>query len=151
MKRLALVLVLLSTTAALAGDLEVPLGGRAKIPAKKAVEEVVVRDPAMLNVITTNGEVSLEGKESGVTGVTVTYAGGEQETLLVEVGTGTNSKGPRMQQSQKVDLKQMKEATAQVKAAEPTAADKAKATKAKEDKTTVHEASDVVRAAVEQL
>jgi hypothetical protein len=149
MKRLALVLVLFST-AALAGDLEVPLGGRAKLPAKKPVDEVVVRDPSMLNVITTNGEVSLEGKESGVTGVTVTYAGGEQETLLVEVGTGTNSKGPRMQRSQTVDLKAMKEATAQVKKAEPTAADK-KAAKAKEDKSTVHEASDVVHAAVEQL
>jgi hypothetical protein len=149
MKRLALVLVLFST-AALAGDLEVPLGGRTKIPAKKPVDEVVVRDPAMLNVITTNGEVSLEGKESGVTGVTVTYAGGEQETLLVEVGTGTNSKGPRMEHSQKVDLKQMKEATAEVKKAEPSSADK-KAAKAKEDKSTVHEATDVVHAAVEQL
>jgi hypothetical protein len=139
--------VALFATAATAADLEVPLGGRAPIKTRKAVEQVVVRDPAMLNVVTVDGAVSLEGKESGVTGVTVTYADQEVETILVVVGTATNSKGPRMEKAQTVDLKAMQSATAQVKKPEPEAKAKDKEKKG----AAVHQASNAVKPPVESL
>jgi hypothetical protein len=145
MKRLALALVLCAS-AAYAGDVEVSLGQRTELhSSRKAIHEIDVRDPELLRVVTTNGVVSLEGLKSGVTSVTVTYADGEIERILVVVGSGTNSKGPRMQQSQKVDLKAMGTATAQTKEAAPEP--KGKETK----RESVREAKEAVRAAVESL
>jgi hypothetical protein len=147
MNRITLALVLFATAAS-AGDLEVPLGGRAPIPTRKAIDQVVVRDPAMLSVVTTDGAVSLEGKQSGITGVTITYADNETETVLVVVGTATNSKGPRMERAQTIDLKAMKSATAEVKKAEPV---DAKSKQKQSDSAAVREARDVVTAAAQAL
>src|SRR5690348_5433341 len=68
-----LALVLLSAPV-FAAEVEVPLGARAPLKSRKAITEVVVRDPSLVTVVVTDGAVSLEGKQSGVTGITVTYA-----------------------------------------------------------------------------
>ncbi len=143
MSRLVAVLVLCST-AAVAAEVEVPLGGRAPLPAgRRTVHEVLVRDPSMLTVVVTEGAVSLEGKKHGTTGVTVKYSDGELERLLVIVGNATNEKGPRMERSQNVDVKP--NVTAQAKAAAPAPKPKSK------ERAAIQDASDVVRAAVEAL
>src|SRR5437870_2885694 len=111
-----LVLVLLSASA-FAAEVEVPLGARTPLKSKKTIHEVLVRDPSLLTVVVVDGAVSLEGKKSGVTSVTVTYEDGELERMLVIVAEGTNSKGPRLEHSVAVDLKQT--ANAQAKAAKP--------------------------------
>jgi hypothetical protein len=148
MIRLAL-LTALFATAASAADLDVPLNGRAVIKTRKAIAQIEVRDPAMLTVIKSDGVVSLEGKESGVTGVKVTYADGEIEETLVIVGTAKPTKGPRMEHSKTVDLNVLDSATANAKQPAPDDL-KAKEQKSK-DKAAVNDASDVVRAAVEAL
>jgi hypothetical protein len=117
MKR-ALFFVLLSAPV-LAADVDVPLGARAPLKSKKLIHEVVVRDPSLLSVVVTDGAVSLEGKQSGVTGITVTYEDGEREQMLVTVGDSTNSKGPRMEQAKTVDLKQTADAQAKTPRVEP--------------------------------
>jgi len=140
-----LVLVVLSLpTLALAGEIEVPLGERAPLKSRKAVHEVTVRDPSMLQVVVTDGAVSLEGKESGMTGITVKYEDGELERVLVVIGTAQNSKGPRMEQAKTVDLK--KSADAQAKAAP-----KPEPMKPAKEKAAVDEAAGAVRAAAEAL
>lgn len=145
MNRLIPALVLCAS-AAYAGDVDVSLGQRTELhTSRKAIHEVDVRDPELLRVVTTDGQVSLEGLKSGTTSVTLTYADGEMETVLVVVGSGANSKGPRAATSQKVDLKAMGTATAQTKQPEP-------APKGKDRKrANVREANDVVRAAIEAL
>ncbi len=137
------VLTLLLSTAAFAAEVEVPLGDRAPLTSRKAIHEVVVRDPSMLKVVVTDGVVSLEGVASGVTGITVKYEDGELERMLVVVGTAQNSKGPRMEGSKSVDLKQSKNAHA--KAPEPAPK------KPSKEKAAVDEAAGVVRAAAEAL
>ena len=142
MSRLVLVAVLFST-AALAAEIEVPMGSRVPLKPNRVIHEITVRDPSMLTVVTVDGAVSLEGKKHGVTGVTVKYSDGELERILVVVGKAENSKGPRMERSQAVDLKA--NANAQAKAAVPAPKEKAK------ERTAIEEASNVVRAAVEAL
>ncbi|MBL8956835.1 MAG: pilus assembly protein N-terminal domain-containing protein [Myxococcaceae bacterium] len=146
MHRLLVLALVLFTTSALAGDLEVPLGDRAPLKSRKAIHEVQVRDPSMLKVVVTDGQVSLEGTASGVTGVTVKYEDGELERMLIVVGDAKPSKGPRMERAQTVDLKQSANATAKT-TAKPAPAS-AKATK---EKAAVEEANGVVRNAIERL
>lgn len=139
----SLLVCLVLSSAAYAKDVEVPLGDRAPLVSKKAIHEVVVRDPSLVQVVVTDGAVSLEGKQSGVTGVTVKYADGELERMLVVVGPGHASKGPRLERAQAIDLKQT--AAAQAKAPAPAPKPKAK------ERAVIEEASGVVRSAVEAL
>ncbi len=105
MKRtLALVLLSLSSSA-FASELEVALGARTKLESKKAIHAVLVRDPSLVSVVDRDGAVCLEGKKSGVTAVTVTYADGELERRLVVVGEGVNAPGMSAEQAQAVGLK----------------------------------------------
>lgn len=145
MSRLTLLLVLCST-AALATEIEVPLGSRAPVPAgRRTIHEVVVRDPSMLTVVITDGAVSIEGKQHGTTGITVKYSDGELERMLVVVGNAVNTKGPRLESAQAVDVKP--NTTAQAKAPEPSPKEKDKA----RAKAAINDASGVVRSAVEAL
>ena len=52
----------------------------------EALVLIVVRDPSLLTVVAADGAVSLEGKQNGVTGVTVTYADGELRTYTAPDG-----------------------------------------------------------------
>lgn len=106
------VLLVLTTSTAFASALEVPLGARAAVKSKKAIAEIVVRDPSLLGVVVTDGALSLEGKKSGVTSVNVEYVDGELETRLVVVGEGQNAPGMSAEPSQKIDLKQSAKAQA---------------------------------------
>ena len=108
MKRTLIVLLALSASTAFASELDVPLGARTAIKSKKAIVEIVVRDPSLVTVVDVDGAVSLEGKKSGVTGVTVEYADGELQRMLVVVGEGMNSKGMSAERAQTVDLKKQK-------------------------------------------
>jgi hypothetical protein len=112
-----LCLVLLASSA-FASELDVPVGGRSSLTSRKAVVEVQVRDPSLLSVVTTDGAVSLEGKKSGVTGITVEYADGELERMLVVVGSGANSIGMSAEQARTVDLRQSAKAQAKAGQAE---------------------------------
>jgi len=98
--------LLLLASSALASGLDVPVGGRSALTSRKAVSEVLVRDPSLVCVVVTDGAVSLEGKKSGVTAITVEYADGELERMLVVVGTGANSIGMSAEQARTVDLRQ---------------------------------------------
>jgi Flp pilus assembly secretin CpaC len=111
-----LILVLLASSA-LASELQVPLGARAAINSRKAVQQIVVRDPSLVTVVVADGTALLEGKQSGVTGILVTYADGEVERTLVVVGDGTNSMEMNVTHAQTLDLKQS--AKAQAKAHQP--------------------------------
>lgn len=148
MSRPILVCLVVVSTSAFARELEVPLGDRSPLVSKKAIHEVLVRDPSLVTVVVTDARVSLEGKQSGVTGITVKYADGELERLLVVVGDGASAKGPRREGSQAIDLKQS--AAAQAKAAAPTPKSKAKE-RAAARRAAIEEASGVVRSAVEAL
>ncbi len=134
---------LVCSTAALARDLEVPLGDRAPLVSKKVIHEVTVRDPSLVTVVVTDHAVALEGKQSGVTGITVKYADGELERMLVVVGDTMPAKGMRVERAQTIDLKQT--AQAQAKAPAPKPKPKAK------ERAAIEEASGVVRSAVEAL
>jgi hypothetical protein len=114
MKR-SIVLILLASSAAFAAELEVPLRGKSSLTQSKPVSEILVRDPSLLSVVVTDGAASLEGKKSGVTAVTVTYAVGEVERSLVIVGEGAASPGMNTEQAKKVDLKQSAGAHAKAK------------------------------------
>ncbi|MBL8949895.1 MAG: pilus assembly protein N-terminal domain-containing protein [Myxococcaceae bacterium] len=103
----------------LARDVDVPLGERAPLVSKKMIHEVTVRDPSLVTVVVADGAVSLEGKEPGVTGITVKYADGEHERLLVVVGEGRSTSGPRREPGQTIDLKQSARAQAKAPAAKP--------------------------------
>jgi hypothetical protein len=144
MQRLLVLIAVLVSASAFAGDLEVPLGDRTPLKSRKAIHEVQVRDPSMLQVVVTDGAVSLEGTASGVTGITVKYEDGELERILVVVGDSKNSKGPRMERAQTVDLKRSANAQAKTTAKPPPA-------KPSKEKAAVEEASGVVRSAVESL
>jgi hypothetical protein len=117
------VCVVFCATTALAGPVEVPVDGRTQLRPGRTIDEIVLRDPSLLAVIEVDGAVWLEGKASGVTAVTVTFSGGEIEPLLVVVGNGENSNGPRRQQPQTITLKH---APAQAAAPPPPAKAKSK-------------------------
>jgi hypothetical protein len=104
MKNTILALVLLASSA-FASELEVPLGARAPLSCKKVIHEIQLRDPSMLSVVVTNGVVSLTGMRSGVTGVTIEYADGELEHMMVIVGDGTPTRGMSADRTCTVDLR----------------------------------------------
>lgn len=128
-----------------APELEVSLGARTALRPGRAIKQVIVRDPSLVQVVIIDGAVSLEGKKRGVTGVNVTFADGELERVLVLVGDGANSTGMRRERSQAIEVKPAESATAQAKAAPAKPDPKAK------ERAALHEAADVVRAAVEAL
>ncbi|MBL8956276.1 MAG: pilus assembly protein N-terminal domain-containing protein [Myxococcaceae bacterium] len=104
MNQLIALIVLTASTTFASSPLEVSLGARTSLETKKSVRAVVVRDPSLLAVTTTE-DVALEGKKSGVTSVTVTYADGEVEQTLVVVGDGINADGMSGEKAQRVDVK----------------------------------------------
>lgn len=143
MKHLVLMFVL-SASPGLAGELAVPLGGRAPVRPGRAVTTLVVRDPSMLKVVLSDGAAALEGVKGGVTGVKVTFADGEVEHVLVVVGVGQNSKGPRREPAQTVELTALRGATA--RSTRPPAVGPLTPRR-----RAAQAAYDVVRAAVEAL
>jgi len=110
-RMLATVLLVLSANA-FASELDVPLNGRAPLKSKKAIHEVTVRDPSLMSVFVSDGTVSLEGRKSGMSAVTIEYADGELERMLVVVGDGQNSAGMSAEQAKTIDVKQGQKAQA---------------------------------------